>query len=163
MLKTLNLCGIRNRVILSRFKNNVIVLEPITEEIERKMDNYKLVHGELIYKLSKYKYVIPNNSIFLYGEVNFNNNDDIKYLKRYKDLILNSEANSNCIYSNFDYDKGITCYNTDKDNIHRIYETFDFMKWFRFNYCLIGKPQRIIMYKVPIKVIRNDYRWSRNS
>ena len=42
-----------------------------------------------------------------------------------------------------------------KENKVKWYQTTNNIKWLQFNHCLIGKPQRIIIYKVDKKKLAN--------
>ena len=50
----------------------------------------------------------------------------------------------NPIHSNYDFDEGNV---TIEGNIAKMYSCYDVVKWFKYNYVLIGKPNRILIYK----------------
>lgn len=141
--KKINLLGIRQRMILCRIepikgKPNNVYMEPITEEQEICIDKSEKYYGEICYKRSD-GVIIDAKHIYLYGEVNFEDENDLYQIERFN-LI---DSNGNNIYSNFDYDNG--CFTTI-DGYTKTYPTWNPIIWFKYCHCLIGKPQRIIVY-----------------
>lgn len=117
-------------------------MEAITEKEEQRIDNAPKYYGEIRHVRSD-EYVIPAKDIYLYGEVDFDNNDDVNNIERFN--LINSDINAcNWIYSNFNFKKG--CFTTI-DGVVKGYPTWNALKWFMYNYVLLGKPQRIIVYK----------------
>lgn len=145
MEKTISLLGIREQAMLCRIKGikgyEQIIMEAITEEQENKIDKAYKYYGEHKY-ITKEGTVITGKNIFLYGEVNLDSDDDIDVIERFP---IVSEEMDNFIYSNFDYDKGTYTTIDEKPKGHF---TCDRLKWFMYNHCLIGKPKRIIIYKI---------------
>lgn len=145
MEKTISLLGIREQAMLYRIKGikgyEQIIMEAITEEQENKIDKAYKYYGEHRY-ITKEGTVITGKNIFLYGEVNLDSDDDIDIIERFP---IVSEDMDNFIYSNFDYDKGNY---TTIDGKPKGHFTCDKLKWFMYNHCLIGKPNRIIIYKI---------------
>lgn len=142
-MKSMNIMNIRSKVILNRFANNVLIMESLSEKDEKIIDTLMDVENGYFTVLNNIR--ISTKDIFLYGEININNPNDIKLLQK-SDIItqeINQAAN---IPSNFDYDKGFVY--SDKDGIYRCHDTWDKIDWFKFNHLLIGKPLRIIIYKV---------------
>lgn len=137
MAKVMNLFGIRKKAILSRIKvmgNTVYtVMRPITEENEKALDVYE--------KITIDDRVIVKDNIYCYGEININNEEDVNYIKKFN--IINLEDN-NSIHSNYDFETGEV---TIEGNVAKMYDCYDVVKWFKYNYLLIGKPERIIIYK----------------
>ena len=149
MEKTINLLGIRERIVLChsnaiRGKSIPIYMEAISEEEEKRIDNSKKYYDNIRWKRPDGS-VVDAKDIYLYGEVNIDNEEDIDYIIKYN-LI---DDNNNWMYSNFDYDSG-TC--TTINRRCKSYPTWDAFTWFLYNYVLIGKPKRIIIYKNPIMI-----------
>lgn len=120
-------------------------MEAITEQEEQRIDNAPKYYGEIRHVRSD-SYIIPAKDIYLYGEVDFNNDDDIDNIERFN--LINMDLNAcNWIYSNFNFKEG---YFTTIDGIAKGYPTWNALKWFMYKYVLLGKPQRIIVYKCPI-------------
>lgn len=147
--KIINVLGIRQKVTLCRIKSikdkyfNVYI-EKITEEQENNIDKAINKYGEIKYKIND-KTIIGAKDIYLYGEININDDNDLDQIERYN-LI---DDKGGIIYSNFDYEKGkVTIY----DNIIKCYNTWDVIDWFKFCYCLIGKPERIIVYRMSVNL-----------
>lgn len=124
-------------------------MESITDKEEQRIDKAPKYYGEIRHVRSD-NYIVPAKDIYLYGEVDFNNQDDIDSIRRFN-LIDTDYCGCNFIHSNFDFDKG--CFTTI-DGIAKGYSTWDVIKWFMYNYVLIGKPKRIIVYKCQI-VMKN--------
>lgn len=116
-------------------------MEAITEEQETSIDKSKIYYGDIRYVRNDGTMIQAKN-IYLYGEVDFNNKDDISNIERFN-LI---DEDGGIIYSNFNYDKGhfITI-----DGIAKSFPTWNPVLWFKYCHCLIGKPARIIVYKNP--------------
>ena len=132
---------------LIKGKPSSVIMQAITESQEQRIDNAPKYFGEIRYERED-KTIIPAKDIYLYGEVDFSNKDDVEYIKKF-DLIDKGD-NSNWIYSNFDYDKGCC---TTIDGHLKGSPTWDCIKWFKFCYILLGKPKRIIVYKCPNAMI----------
>ena len=96
MAKIQNLLGIRTKAILSRTKvgGNPIytVMRPITEQQEKELDDNE--------RLEIDGFVISKDNIYCYGEFNVNNDEDLKYIKKFNIINLDEE---NSIYSNLDF------------------------------------------------------------
>lgn len=135
--KIINLLGIRKKMILSRSeiikgKTVYTIIEPITEEQEKEInDNERYIKNDNIIKM---------DNIYVYGEIDFLNEQDVDYIKKFN--LINFEGN--WIYSNFNYDKGI--YTTIDKKAKGIF-TIDPILWFKYCHCLIGKPKRVIVYR----------------
>ena len=143
--KVVNLLGIRKKMTLCRIddiktKIVTVIMEPITAEQEVHLDKTAEKEGSLKFYHPD-GFVIEAKHIYLYGEVDFNNPDDIKNIERFN-LINNDDGNF--IHSNFDYDKGVA-YSTDLK--FKEYPTWNPVLWFQYCHCIIGKPERIIVYK----------------
>lgn len=134
-MKELNLLGIRQKAILSRTKNigedTFTVIRPLTAAQEKELDDTEkvIIDGKHI----------SRKSIYIYGEVNLDSKEDIDTIAKF-DLV---SPDGGTIYSNFDYAKG--CATFDEHVKFRL--TYDVLDWFKYNYCLIGKPARIVIYE----------------
>lgn len=130
-------------------KPSIVIMEAITEEEEQRIDKSPKYYGEIRHVRSD-NYIIPAKNIYLYGEVDFNNQDDVNNIKRFNLINMDLDA-CNWIYSNFNFDKG---YFTVIDGVAKGTPTWNALRWFMYNYVLIGKPQRIIVYKCPVGMKR---------
>lgn len=116
-------------------------MEAITEQQENRIDNSKTYYGNI--RFERYDgAIVQAEDIYLYGELDFNNPEDV-YNIEYFNLI---NPDGEWIYSNIDYDKGNF---TTIDGIAKQFQTWDALKWFKYCHILIGKPKRIIIYKRP--------------
>ena len=133
----MNLFGIRERTILSRTKNLgnyiYVVMKSITKEDEKTLDDME--------ELNINGNIVTKDDIYCYGEFDITNLEDINYVKKFN--IINLDSN-NQIHSNFDFETGEVII---EDNIVKTHDCYDAVKWFKYNYLLIGKPNRIIIYK----------------
>lgn len=152
-MQTHNIMGIRSKVIMNRYINDVIVMEEISEEDENNID--KIMTKDNGYFSNKENYMIPTRDIFLYGEIDLNKKSDINLIEN-TDLIIEDINNACNIPSNFDYDKGIIY--SDNENIFRCHNTWNKLDWFKYNYVLLGKPKRIIMYKIHKNYVPDNLR-----
>ena len=136
MLQEINLLGIRKQAILCHFEKicDLAVMKEITETDEKNIDKGL--------RFNTGTQFIERDKIILYGEIDFNNKDDVKLIKN-KNLMF-PEVVSNIVYNTFDYKLGIV---TPINNVYKMTIEVDPVKWFMYNYCLIGKPKRIIVYK----------------
>lgn len=133
----MNLFGIRERTILSRTKNLgnyiYVVMKSITKEDEKALDDTE--------ELNINGNIVTKDDIYCYGEFDITNPEDINYVKKFN--IINLDSN-NQIHSNFDFETGEVII---EGNIAKMHDCYDVIKWFKYNYLLIGKPNRIIIYK----------------
>lgn len=136
MLQEINLLGIRKQTILCHFEKicDLAVMKEITETDEKNIDKGL--------KFNTGTQFIERDKIILYGEIDFNNENDVKLIKN-KNLIF-PETVSNIVYSTLDYKSGIA---TPINNVYKMTIEVDPVKWFMYNYCLIGKPKRVIVYR----------------
>lgn len=136
MLQEINLLGIRKQTILCHFEKicDLVVMKEITETDEKNIDKGL--------RFNTGTQFIERDKIILYGEIDFNNKNDVKLIKN-KNLMF-PEIVSNIVYSTFDYKSGIA---TSINNVYKMIIEVDPVKWFMYNYCLIGKPKRVIVYK----------------
>lgn len=137
MVKILNLHGIRKKAILCRTKamGDIVytVMKEITEEQEKKLDDVEAVNID--------NKVIGKHDIYCYGQIDINNEEDLNYLKKFNIINLDAE---NPIHSGYDFDKGTAVVEGD---IAKTHPCWNAIEWFKYNYLLIGKPKRIIIYK----------------
>lgn len=148
--KEINILNIRpNGVPLSYVEHGnkrvSIMIEPISEEIENAIDNSPRYYGEHIYNHPNGN-IIKSKNIYMYGEIDFNNEDDLINIERFN--LVGEKPYDNFVPSSFNYDKGSY---TLINNILKGSPTRDPIKWFMYCHCLIGKPKRIIVYKYPNK------------
>lgn len=148
--KTYNLLGKkRKRVLMCHLKSNSItsdcIMEVLSDKEEKTMDSLSETVGEA--RITRKGKTIRGKDIVLYGSVNLKSEKDVKAIL---DAHVIGEYGS-WLYSNFDYEKG--CYTTKDNGISRQYYTCDVLKYFKFCHCLLGKPKKIIIYKVPNKFI----------
>lgn len=145
MKKVINVLGKNKIEVLSRFSENTkfpcVILAPIDEETEKRIDAAIKYGGSI--KLDK-NHIITKNEIYTYGDIDLNSKADLEYLKKFKKIILNPYTMCTFIPTSFDYKSG-TYITTDGIAKGSPFQ-FDYLKWFKWKYCLIGKPKKIIIY-----------------
>ena len=146
-----NLFNTQRQVMLSRSdkRDYGVFMEIISEKTEKELDRQMNIHNSFNY-VNLHGSQIKSSAVYLYGEVDLNNEKDIKYLSRYKNAILNPFYSGNWYYTSFNYETGEIQYDENKKAYLGINFIADYLKWFKFNYCIIGKPKRIIIYKHPL-------------
>lgn len=156
--KSMNIMGIRQRIILNHSdKHGKIVLQVLTDKEEEQIDNSIIKYGELTYLLDN-KIKIRAKDIYLYGDINLTNQEDVKLLEKFNKIICDEYAANNFIYSNVDYKTGIVY--SDERGVYLGYACMNWNKWFNFNYLLLGKPKKIIIYSISKNLIKNDVNWA---
>lgn len=139
--KIYNLLGIRKRTLICCIDKQIVFIEPITEQQETRIDNSYKYFGAIRYEINK-DVIIEAKDIYLYGELNFTKEEDVNALLKYN---LIDDNNGFIIKSNFDYENG--CFTTI-DKVARQYHTWNVIDVIKYCHCLIGKPNRIIIYKL---------------
>lgn len=129
------------RTPLCRFKDamrgdTVVLLEPLTIEDETIIDETEVYQSNCSVN-------IPKKDIYFYGEVDPTCIVDQDIIAR-KHLVDDNVAQS-WVPTNFDYKTGFG----DKQGA----PTNDSVKWFKYCHCRIGKPKRVIAYKIPVKML----------
>lgn len=144
---TYNLLGLfPNGVALNRklwIKKTTISirLEPLTEEQESFIDNHKNVW-------TNGKYIrddgveFAGNNILLYGDVELNNREFIDCIRNLD--IINSEDNP-WYRTDVNFTTGVV----DREKVRKWSFTTNPLTWFEYNYMLIGRPNKIIIYECP--------------
>ena len=110
MLQEINLLGIRKQTILCHFEKicYLAVMKEITETDEKNIDKGL--------RFNTGTQFIERDKIILYGEIDFNNKNDVKLIKN-KNLMF-PEIVSNIVYSTFDYKSGIA---TPINNVYKMF------------------------------------------
>ena len=151
MLEEINLLGIRKRAILLRSKTaygpELTIIEPLTEAQENRIDKSKDYFGAIQFE-SKHG-TVSQRDIYVYGKLDLSSKEDLDIIKR---LNLVDEDFESFKYSDFNYNKGTAI---ARNGVYKIAPTFNAIEWFKYNHCLIGKPERIIVYKL-LKYKLND-------
>lgn len=136
----MNCIGNLKNILLYRFNDNdkrshVIVLEPITEEQEKDIELYD--YFSINREGNSIK--IKTNNIYFYGEIDVNNEDDCDII--IKKHLVDTNLIHSWIPTNFNYNTGFA-------NTKKWYPTTNALDWFKYCHCRIGKPKRIIAYKI---------------
>lgn len=143
-MKEVKLLGIRPRQMLCRIKglsgNYAVYMQPITAKDEKELDETE----RLSLQVDASTVVDINREIvYCYGEVDINNEEDILGIRKFN--LVNNDGNT--IHSNFDYETGVAYY---EGSTPKFYTTTDPVLNWKYAYTLIGKPERVIVYKVKI-------------
>lgn len=148
-MKILNIFGIRKRVILNHFENGYVIMEAITDEQHKKLKDEKNAKGQCSFK-SDDCYIAPAD-IIVYGDVNLKNPNDCSILKKMKSKLLSDYPHF--IHTQIDYKTG-DIYPCEERQSYLMTETFDVIKWIKYNLLYLGNPENIIVYKVPIRYVK---------
>lgn len=144
--KEVSVLGIYKKTILCHTNNfgteEVYVMEPITQEQENEIDNSFSRYGEIRFVRHNGD-ILRKENIKLYGDVNLDSEEDLAAIEKYQFI---DEDWRSFIYSNFDYQRGTVGL---VDGKFKYYPTKDPILWFKYNHCLIGKPNKIIIYRIP--------------
>lgn len=151
-MRKINIMGIRSKAIMNRTNTHYLIMQSITEAEEEAIDNSMDEEGNIRFLVDD-KFYIPGRDIFLYGHVDVENPDDIEVIKDAK-IITEEINNAANIPSKLDYKTGDVY--SDKEDIFRCHDTWNKLDWFKFNHVLIGKPERIIIYKIPKKYVSRN-------
>lgn len=136
---TYNLLGLRKTTLLFHIKRNnktvsQTVMRELTDDLERQCEDKNLNYVHINDKFS-----LDKKHIVLYGEVDLDK--DIEQIKQFCYIPEDYDAH---VHSNFNYENGTF---TTIDGIAKGYITYDPVLWFKYNYCIIGKPKKILIYK----------------
>ena len=143
-MKEVKLLGIRPRQMLCRIKGLsgtfAVFMQGITANEENQLDKYE----KATLRIDSTSTVDVNREIiYCYGEVNPFNDEDVLGIRKFN-LVGD---NGSTIHSNFNYEQGIALY---EGATPKFYSTTDPVLFWRYAYTLIGKPERIIVYKVKV-------------
>lgn len=122
-----------------------IRMEAITKKQEEDIEAAIATTGAILYK-RKDGVAIKAKDIYLYGEINLDNEEDIEYIEKFNFI---EEPYGGWIHSNFNYDTGEV---TSVRHKFKGYNTNNVITWFKYCYCLLGKPKRVIIYNQPERI-----------
>lgn len=139
--KTYSLLGLRKSTLLFHIRRNdrtvsQTIIRELTPELEEQCENKNLNYIHISDKFS-----LDKRHILLYGEIDLNSPIDIQQIKEFCYIPEDYDA---YVHSNFNYDFGEF---TTIGGIAKSHITYDPLLWFKYNYCLIGKPKKILIYK----------------
>lgn len=143
--RIINLLGLRGDKLLVCHmdcisRNRVpVIMETITEEQETRIDNSAKYYGAIQFERKDGK-IVASKDIYVYGEINFNNDEDLNLIEKFN---LVDEIGG-WVYSNFNYKQGNF---KTIDGLAKGRFTYNPVLWFKFCHVLIGKPERIIVYR----------------
>lgn len=145
-----NILNTKKKTILCRIGTKhdpgVIVMQQITPKEEEEIDNSV---NENVYKRSRFylnpELFVEGKEILAYGEINLKNEDDINLIRNLPILDDKVMDCGNIIPTTFDYNAGTI------DGINPWSHTWDNLLWFKYHHCMIGKPERIIIYRISMK------------
>lgn len=118
-----------------------IRLEPLTEEQESFINNHKNVWTNGKY-IRNDGVEFAGNNILLYGDVELNNREFIDCIRNLD--IINSEDNP-WYRTDVNFTTGVV----DREKVRKWSFTTNPLTWFEYNYMLIGRPNKIIIYECP--------------
>lgn len=116
-------------------KGDVVMLRVLTEEEEKAIDE----NEKFIFFKDNTQVTIPFHNIYFYGEINVDDDTDCRIITK-KNLVDDTLTHS-WIPTNFNYSTGYA-------DVNSFAPTDNAVKWFKFCHCRIGKPKRVIAYKI---------------
>lgn len=144
-IKVWSILGLTKRAILSRFRDNLcgysIVMEAITEKEETRIDNSPKYFDSLRHEL-KNGHIIEGKDIYAYGQLDFTKDEDAELIKR---LNFTYDGGNNWVETSFNYENGTI---ESINGISKGSVTYDPVLWAKYNHVKLGKPERIIIYKI---------------
>lgn len=143
-MKTRKVFGTKKKVILNHSNTDMLFMESISKEEEKIIDESLENYVSPKFAIDRDLILLPSN-IYLYGQLDLEDNNDINLLMS-KDIISVDPMEAAIIHSNFDYEHGTIT--SDENDRFLVYNTWKKFDWFKYNYCLLGKPERIIIYKL---------------
>lgn len=117
-----------------------VIMMPIDDEIEQKLD--KIGDGIRI-KNDVHNYYIQAKNILLYGELDFNNEDDIKVIKRFN-FLSHLLGTGIPIPEYYDYNKHVAYTKIDRVMLG---ETWNPVELCQLAHGSLNKPKKIILFK----------------
>lgn len=154
MLKSINICGTRQIACLYRSDNSRTFMVAINDNDEKVLKRIKDAEDG-VFSVSvtcginnnEVKYTIPKNNILLYGEVDMDSDDDLDVFFMYKNKLMNDDVmgRKNIVPTSLDYDSGLV--SVEAREVIRTADTWDLETWLKYNHCLIGKPNKILIYE----------------
>lgn len=135
MLESVNILGIRKRTIVNRSKGEFWIMNGISKSEEAQIDKNKSI---VIDNVKLYE-----DNILLYGIINLNSDEDINYINKIG--ILPDDYPTNQMHSHVDFTTG---------QVELIGGSVQYkmcinpIEWFKYHWLLLGKPNRIILYKI---------------
>lgn len=148
-MKTMNILGSRSYTILYRTETSSIskyrVMLPITEKQEEELDKKKMLTLNA-------DFTINGDKVLTYGEHEVDKKEGRNYLRNINICSLDSE---NFVYTNIDYKTGQVY--SDENGKFLQSPTWDNIVWFMYNLCLLGNPQRIVIFDVNKEELKNLY------
>lgn len=154
MKNIIKLLGTKKIVTLSRHSDTSfydVCMEEISEEDEIKIKQQNKIFNYIRFNTKNGP--ITEKDIYLFGTVNVEDKNDLAYIEKFKRAILNPYWIGMWYYTSFNYDNGLIFRDKKKDEFLGVnfLSQFETIKWFKYNYCLLGKPKRIIIYKIPTR------------
>lgn len=122
-----------------------IVITRLTEEEESEVDVLEEV--PLILERGDRTFTIKRKNIYCYGDINFNNDKDLKILDNFN-FLSHLRTVGVHIPSRYNYDKH-ECVSPIKKYL--ISETFSTLELIKYSHAVINKPNKIILFKQEYK------------
>lgn len=146
MAKIINILGLKKKVVIYRFDHgktrNCIIMEPISEKEEDRIDKSASYFGATRHVLEN-GHVVDKRDVYMYGKIDLENEEDINIIKQKN--IVDLSLTESWVYTDIDFNTGNVIANNGK---FLKYPTADPLLWFKFNHLLLGKPERVIIYRM---------------
>lgn len=143
--KVISVLGTLKRVVLCHSNNFgrklYTVMESLSKEDEDNIEEL-IAHRRHIYFKNAFGGIVDETAILTYGEINITKQNDLNTIK---DLKLINQDFGNWVPSNFNYNDATV---RTEGGIVKEYTTFDPILNFKYCYCRLGKPKRVIIYNI---------------
>ena len=146
-MNPLNLCGTRKRTTLHRFSDNLVIMEKITPQVAKKLQEEYKKRGQATFNSYNDFYIQPSN-LLLFGKIDITDKNDIKVIKKSENKIWDALTGCHFVYSDLNYNTGLVHYNYDRHS-YEGYSTFNLITWIKYNLLLLGNPENVVIYKIP--------------
>lgn len=124
---------------LSRRKNYIIITS-LSDEEERAIDNS---NNDITITRGDKTFTISQNEIYVYGQANFSrDSEDLERIRMFN--WLPNRGKGFTIPANYDYENHC-CYSDKKFRTQ--YDTFDNAEIVKYCHAVIGKPEKLIIFK----------------
>lgn len=149
MKKTVNALGGLTRAMMCRFKGVrevIVFMQALSNEKEEFINK----NGHILLTMKdNSKVKITLEDIYMYGNVDLEKEETINLIRNCK-LVSTSNDEESWLPSEFDYETGTIGLT---DGVPKGCPTENSVKWFKYNYCRIGKPEKVICYRINKRLI----------
>lgn len=112
----------------------------INEDEEKFIDDMGSHH--IVLERGKRKFVVSSNQIYCYGDVDFNNKEDLEQIESFN--FVTRIFQGFIIPAEYNYDKHVAL--SDNNKFYKYTETWSESKIAKYAHGCLGKPKKIIIF-----------------